>query len=90
MDSQYFIPALVEVLPASAEQEPILANLLELYSHDFSEYMELELCGPDGRFGYEHLPLYWKEDGRHPFLIKVSGSLAGFALVSTGFANLRL
>ncbi len=82
-DSQYFIPTLIEVIPAPAEQEPILANLLELYAHDFSEYMELEL-GPDGRFGYEHLPLYWKEDGRHPLLIKVSGSLAGFALVSMG------
>ena len=82
-DSQYFIPVLVEVIPASAEQEPILANLLELYAHDFSESMELEL-GPDGRFGYEPLSLYWKEAGRYPFLIKVSGRLAGFALVGTG------
>jgi len=83
MDSQYFIPVLVEITPASLEQEPILANLLELYAHDFSEYMDLEL-GPDGRFGYEHLSLYWKEDGRHPFLIKASGNLAGFALVCRG------
>jgi predicted acetyltransferase len=83
MDSQYFIPVLVEVIPASSEQELILANLLELYAHDFSEYMDLEL-GPDGRFGYEKLSLYWKEDGRHPFLIKASGNLAGFALVDRG------
>jgi predicted acetyltransferase len=82
-DSQYFFPLLVEVTPASADQEPILANLLELYAHDFSEYLDLEL-GPDGRFGYERLSLYWKEAGRFPFLIKVSGRLAGFALVSTG------
>jgi predicted acetyltransferase len=79
-DSQYFIPVLVEIIPASADQEPILANLLELYAHDFSEFMELEL-GPDGRFGYEFLSLYWKEAGRHPFLIKATGILAGFALV---------
>ena len=26
----------------------------------------------------------WKEAGRHPFLIKASGNLAGFALVGTG------
>lgn len=60
-----------------------MANLVELYSHDFSEFMELEL-GPDGRFGYEYLSLYWKEAGRHPFLIKAGGHLAGFALVREG------
>jgi hypothetical protein len=42
------------------EQELILANLLELYAHDFSEFHELEL-GSDGRFGYGGLPLYWSE-----------------------------
>jgi predicted acetyltransferase len=82
-DSQYFIPVLVEIVPATVDQEPILANLLELYVHDFSEFVELEL-GPDGRFGYQSLPLYWKEAGRHPFLIKASGTLAGFALVHEG------
>jgi predicted acetyltransferase len=82
-DSQYVIPVLVEIIPASAEQEPILANLFELYAHDFSEFMELEL-GPDGRFGCESLSLYWKEAGRYPFLIKAGGNLAGFALVQEG------
>ena len=41
-------------------QELVLANLLELYAHDFSEFHDLEL-GMDGRFGYSHLPLYWSE-----------------------------
>ena len=79
-DSQYLAPLQVEIIPASAAQEPILANLLELYAHDFSEFVQLEL-GPDGRFGYEPLSLYWKEAGRHPFLIKAGGTLAGFALI---------
>ncbi|HYL98957.1 MAG TPA: GNAT family N-acetyltransferase, partial [Blastocatellia bacterium] len=72
-----------EVLPASFEQMPILANLLELYIHDFSELIDLKI-GPDGRFGYPRLPLYWKEPNRYPFLIKVDGHWAGFALVSRG------
>ena len=84
-DSQYFNPVLVEIIPAPAEQEPVLANLLELYAHDFSEFVDLEI-GPDGRFGYEPLSLYWKEAGRHPFLIKAGGTLAGFALVGEGSA----
>ncbi len=33
----------VEVVAATADQEPILANLLELYAHDFSEISDLHL-----------------------------------------------
>jgi hypothetical protein len=71
---------LVELVPAAPEQKSILANLIELYAHDFSEFHALEL-GPDGRFGYADLPLYWSDPGRHPFLITVEGKLAGLALV---------
>ncbi len=73
----------IEVIPARPEEEPILANLLELYAHDFSEFRDLEL-GADGRFGYSWLPLYWREPGRHPFLVRVDGKLAGLVLVKRG------
>ena len=73
----------VEVIPAPPEQEPVLANMLELYAHDFSEFVDLKLDA-DGRFGYKRLPLYWKEPGRHPFLIKAGGRLAGFVFVRRG------
>jgi predicted acetyltransferase len=73
----------VEVIPALPEQEPVLANLLELYAHDFSEFIDLKL-NADGRFGYERLSLYWKEPNRHPFLIMVNGELAGFVFVHRG------
>lgn len=73
----------VEVVPATLEQQPILANLLQLYAHDFSEFHNVDL-GSDGRFGYAHLPLYWSQPERYPFLIKVDGRLVGFALVKSG------
>jgi predicted acetyltransferase len=73
----------IEVIPAAREQEPILANLLELYAHDFSEFHDLDL-GKDGRFGYSQLSLYWRDPGRHPFLVRMDGELAGFVLVKTG------
>ena len=81
-------PVSVEIIPASLEQAPILANLLELYVYDFSEFMELKL-GADGRFGYPRLPLYWTEPQRYPFLIRADGHLAGFAFVCRGseFSN---
>jgi predicted acetyltransferase len=74
----------IEVIPAAAEQEPVLANLFQLYAHDFSEFLDLPLLA-DGRFGgYKDLPLYWREAGRHPFLVWADGKLAGFVLVRRG------
>jgi predicted acetyltransferase len=77
------VDAQVELIPATEEQEPILANLLELYIHDFSEFLDMEL-GADGRFGYRDLGVYWREPDRHPFLVKVDGKLAGLVLVKRG------
>jgi predicted acetyltransferase len=74
----------VEVIPAAPQQEPIMANLLELYVHDFCEFRDLEL-GEDGRFGYPSLSLYWSEPDHHPFLIRMNGKLAGLALVKRAF-----
>ena len=48
-----------------------MANLLELYAHDFSEFHNVEI-GEDGKFGYQALPLYWSEPDRHPFLIMLA------------------
>lgn len=73
----------VAVIPAASSQEPILANLLQLYAHDFSEFHEVEL-GNDGRFCYQQLPLYWREPNRHPFLVRVDDKLAGLVLVKQG------
>lgn len=55
----------VEVVPASRDQEPVIANLFELYAYDLSQTFDLHV-GPDGRYGYPRLPLYWQEASRHP------------------------
>ena len=73
-------PPNIEIIPASLEQKAILANLLELYSHDFCEFVPLEI-GPDGRFGYSDLDIYWTEPARHPLLVYVDTRLAGFVLI---------
>jgi hypothetical protein len=69
--------ARIELDPALREHAPILANLLELYAHDFSEFHTLAI-GADGKFGYKYLPLYWSEPSRHPFFVRVDGRLAGW------------
>jgi predicted acetyltransferase len=74
----------VSLQRATADMAPLLRNLLELYIHDMSESFDVEL-GPDGRFGYEQLPLYWAEPAvRHAFLIKCGTRVAGFALATRG------
>lgn len=76
-------PVHLEIVRATLEQQPILANLFQLYAHDFSQFHEVEL-GPDGRFTYNDLPLYWRGRHRHPFLIMVDRKLAGFVLLKRG------
>jgi predicted acetyltransferase len=76
----------VQLVAATAEQAPILANLIELYAHDFSEFFNVEV-GEDGRFGYKSLPLYWSEPDRHAFLVRVDEKLAGLVLVKRGPAD---
>jgi predicted acetyltransferase len=73
----------VELTEAAVADEPVLANLLSLYLHDFSE-LSGDAPGPDGRFTYDRLPLFFQEPGRTPLLIRSDGLLAGFALVSLG------
>jgi predicted acetyltransferase len=73
--------ALVEVIPATRADLPIVGNLMELYIHDFSEFLAV-VPGPDGRFGYPNLSLFWSEADRFPFLIRVGGDLGGFALIA--------
>ena len=72
----------IELVPASRDEEPVLANLLQLYIYDFSELVDVDM-GDDGRFVYPQLPLYWNDPGRYPFLVRVDGRLAGFVLVKT-------
>ena len=58
----------------------MLRRLVELYRYDFSEFDRSDV-GPHGDYGYPYLDNYWTEPGRHPFLVQVEGSWAGFALV---------
>jgi predicted acetyltransferase len=72
---------MVSLSPATREEKVALDNLMQLYKYDWSELAALDV-GDDGR--YEDYPLddYWTDEGRHPFLLRVGGKLAGFALVA--------
>src|SRR5689334_18273720 len=75
----------VGLVVATAADSVPLSNLLELYVHDLSEVFPHVELGPDCRFGYPRLPLYWSEpDRRFAFFIHADGRVAGFALVTRG------
>ena len=68
------------VAPAELADKPVLRRLLELYKYDFSEFTGDDL-DEHGLYGYRYLDHYWTEPERLPFLVRVDGRLAGFALV---------
>lgn len=63
-----------------------MSQLLELYGHDFSPFTAADV-DDHGLFGYHDLDAYWTEPDRHPFLFRVGGHLAGFALVRSGLPH---
>lgn len=68
--------AKVVVTKATNDQQPIFANLIQLYLYDMTEELPFAI-GADGLFQYDYLQRFWQ----HPYLIYADGELAGFALV---------
>jgi predicted acetyltransferase len=73
----------IALVPIALAEAPTLANLLELYAHDFSEYVPLELR-QNGRFELVVGNEWWEADDHYPFFVHVEDKLAGFALVRRG------
>jgi predicted acetyltransferase len=71
-----------ELIKASKEDKDILANLMQFYFYDFSEFVKCDV-EDSGLFGtYPHLEDYWKEKNhRFPYLVKQDGKYVGFVLV---------
>lgn len=65
----------------SYEDKSILFNLMQLYRYDSSEFDD-HVLSPHGLYLYKYLDHQWTEDYRRPFVVKVDGEIAGFALVS--------
>jgi predicted acetyltransferase len=68
---------------ATVAERDVVARLLELYAHDFSERNGADV-DDGGTYGYRFLDAYWTDAHRHPFLFRVDGRLGGLALVRAG------
>jgi predicted acetyltransferase len=74
---------MVALEPIAPDQAPVLRNLFELYVHDFSEYLPIDLQ-PSGRFDVPVGDQWWAREDHFPFFIRAGGKLSGFVLVRRG------
>ena len=70
----------VELKRVELEEREILANLLEKFDYEFSQYADNDV-NKLGLYGYPALDYYWMEESRCAYFILVSGKLAGFAMI---------
>lgn len=77
----------VNVERGEPSQRETLANLVQLYIHDFSEFLSGDrklAVQEDGRYSdLLRLDEYWREADRSVWFIRAGGELAGFALINT-------
>jgi predicted acetyltransferase len=73
----------IQLIHASLEQAPIIAQLYELYTYEMTDLADFDI-NDNGYFGYDELPLYWKDPNRHPYLVLINKKLAGFVLIQKG------
>ena len=72
----------VELQPVTIDEREILANLLEKYNYEFSQW-DGRGVNALGLFGYRYLDYYWcDEECRWAYFIRVDGELAGFVLIN--------
>ena len=62
------------------DEREVLANLLEKYEYEFSQYNEQDV-NKLGLYGCPYLDFYWTDEDRFPYFIEVDGKLAGFIMV---------
>jgi predicted acetyltransferase len=70
---------------ATRNEQTTLHNLMQLYTHDFSEHWSGTNNGDlhsDGRFADYPLDAYWQAPDHIPFLIRIENHPIGFALLN--------
>lgn len=73
----------ITLVPIERARAFVLENLFELYAHDFSEQLPLELAA-SGRFEVPIDERWWSADDHFPFFVHAADKLVGFALVRRG------
>ena len=75
---------MLELYEVSEKDKDIIFNLMQLYTYELSFFedntTDFELL-ENGLFKInKYIDLYWKEEERHPYILKCDGQIAGFVL----------
>src|SRR2546422_6389244 len=74
----------VEVREARRDDTPVLRRLMQLYIYDLGTIDGWDI-GDDGLYGIDaRIESFWTDPNRRSFLVRVDGTLAGFALIRDG------
>ena len=68
------------VRPAAADEQPIIAELLQLYLKEFATFTTVDRDA-SGHYPYPYLSHYWQDPQRFPFLMVNNHVILGLALV---------
>ena len=71
----------IRLQQVNIEDREILANLLEKYDYEFSQYDNRDV-NKLGLYGYQYLDYYWTEENRWAYFIIVDNHLAGFVMIN--------
>src|SRR6185369_645871 len=77
--------SVVEVVVASPNERVVFENLMQLYTHDFSEQWYDRPTGEvdeQGRFPAYPLDPYWRQPDHIPLLLRQNSKIIGFALLN--------
>jgi predicted acetyltransferase len=77
--------ASVSLTEARVQDAPVIQNLIQLYTHDFSEFWAGTSrgdVGPEGKFDAYPLDEYWTRPNWSAWFIWQHAALAGFALIN--------
>jgi predicted acetyltransferase len=74
----------IEILPATEADMPVVRTLFQLYVHDMSDFIDIDV-GADGQYPLSQSLRNYRDGGTaregRPFLFRAGGKLAGLALV---------
>ena len=70
-----------EIIRVTEERKDTLANLMEKYLYEFSQYDKWQF-DDNGLFNYDYLDEYFTEEDRFAYFIYADNQLAGFALLN--------
>lgn len=74
------MPLEVSLVPGTAADQRTLANLMQLYTYEFSDLLDLDVA-EDGLFAQRDVSGFFREPVRRVLFLRAGGKLAGFVIV---------